>query len=187
MVTTYQLAARQRLTICYRDHCTGTCGLHPFDEIVCGSLHWGVHSVLRVCRKVGKVNFAGAPTWSNENVVWVCAQLRLSVSHLGKLSYDLFRMPSTHSSVSACMSILVSSAALRMPLHPRFSVSEAYEPAFRILVPFVVTPLMLVICATRIWKGHHSVRQVVGGIIFGTIYGLACFETYVRFVDHLEF
>ena len=56
-------------------------------------------------------------------------------------------------------------------------------PAFRALVPFIVYPTMGVICATRVWKGHHTVRQVIGGIVFGTVYGLACFETYVRFVS----
>ncbi|KAF9515957.1 hypothetical protein BS47DRAFT_1341553, partial [Hydnum rufescens UP504] len=93
-------------------------------------------------------------------------------------------MPSTHGSAVACASVLISSVVLRTPLYPWIAlyVSEDWEPVCRALVPFVVFPIAWVICATRIWKGHHTVRQVIGGFAFGTIYGLTCFEAYMRFI-----
>jgi membrane-associated phospholipid phosphatase len=48
------------------------------------------------------------------------------------------------------------------------------------LVPITIITAAVVVCASRIRLGHHTLKQVGAGILVGTIYGSAWFLWWYR-------
>lgn len=80
------------------------------------------------------------------------------------------------------MAVLIVLACYRLSLHPFFASfvpSPEHEQKFRTLVPMIQIPWTALNGAVRVWKGHHSVEQVVAGFLFGTLYAIGCFSAFV--------
>ena len=69
-------------------------------------------------------------------------------------SVAAYRMPSTHSAVIIYYCTYVSIASMYLKPEPPYSMLPAVLP------PLVIVPWGVTIAVSRIWLGHHTVKQV---------------------------
>ncbi|KZV87764.1 phosphatidic acid phosphatase type 2/haloperoxidase, partial [Exidia glandulosa HHB12029] len=74
-----------------------------------------------------------------------------------------YGMPSTHSATISYFAASVLLASGYLPLHPAFPNS----PLFRASAALGMGVWALLVSASRIWLGHHSVLQVAVGSAYG--------------------
>lgn len=91
-------------------------------------------------------------------------------------------MPSTHGSVVAYMAAYIVLAAARLPLPPALRwLSEEEERSVRQIGPVVAVGWASLVTASRLYLGHHTLPQVLGGIVFGVLFGLGCFALWTEY------
>lgn len=93
-------------------------------------------------------------------------------------------MPSTHSSAVAFMAtyILLASAGLPLP-RALGSISDKQEQILRVGGPALAAIWAVVVTASRVSLGHHTLPQILGGIAFGSTFAVGCYYAYVNGLD----
>lgn len=88
-------------------------------------------------------------------------------------------MPSTHGSVVAYMATYIVLAAARLPLPTSLSwLSQEDERSVRQIGPAVAVGWATLVTASRLYLGHHTLPQVLGGVVFGVLFGMGCFTLW---------
>ncbi|KAF7322961.1 Galactose oxidase [Mycena chlorophos] len=87
-----------------------------------------------------------------------------------------YGMPSTHSASVSFYAVYISLAAIFLPLHPSL-------PATARWFPVIATPWAVVVIASRIWLGHHTIAQVVAGAGWGSFCALVAMRLWRGWLD----
>ncbi|KAJ3936856.1 MAG: hypothetical protein NXY57DRAFT_983912 [Lentinula lateritia] len=87
----------------------------------------------------------------------------LRYPYILSLTYNAFRMPSTHSTTITYYATYILLASLYLPIH--HTLPQHWTT--RIVPPLIVLPWAGLIALSRIWLGHHTLAQVSVGCSFG--------------------
>ena len=85
-------------------------------------------------------------------------------------------MPSTHCAAVGYYTTSIFLGCLYLPTH-RTLPSGLY---IRILPPLIAFPCAVTIFMSRLWLGHHTIPQVVAGILFGVAFASVWFALWTR-------
>lgn len=92
-------------------------------------------------------------------------------------------MPSTHSSVVAFMTTYIVLVCVgRVPLPRTLQDEGSFSTEDDANIRRVGTVLSVgwagLVMGSRVYLGHHTIAQVVGGVCFGSVFAAGCFWVY---------
>ncbi|KAG8761555.1 hypothetical protein FRC14_002742 [Serendipita sp. 396] len=95
-----------------------------------------------------------------------------------------YGMPSTHSATISYYATFITLSCAYLPIHPLFFHTWFDGPINSTIVrwfvwptaPLVATVVASTVCASRINLGHHTIKQVMGGVCVGVSFGALWFS-----------
>ena len=92
-------------------------------------------------------------------------------------------LPSTHAATIFFFAAYITLSSLYIPAHPSLS----FLPRWVIvpMAPLLAIPTAATIATSRIWLGHHTVKQVLAGVFLGVTMALGWFYGWTHGVEEL--